>query len=106
MILYVLNKEIFPYLSHPVFASLYRLANYMVADSLICIMIISAYILITGKSNVIEFKTYAFIGLHDDIFSCTRDYFSFSPHHNFVYSRVWDILEIETKQANDICQKR
>ncbi|AJJ62376.1 DUF1240 domain-containing protein [Yersinia aldovae] len=60
MVPYALRNEILPYLSYPDVVSFYRLANYTVGGVFISLMIVvmSAYLLITGKKDVTKLKKY------------------------------------------------
>ncbi|WP_217283972.1 hypothetical protein, partial [Yersinia aldovae] len=60
MVPYALRNEILPYLSYPDVVSFYRLANYTVGGVFISLMIVvmSAYLLITGKKDVTKLKRY------------------------------------------------
>ncbi|CNH06956.1 Protein of uncharacterised function (DUF1240) [Yersinia aldovae] len=60
MVPYALKNEILPYLSYPEVVSFYRLANYTVGGVFISLMIVvmSVYLLITGRGNLTKLKGY------------------------------------------------
>lgn len=67
---YALNNEILPYLSYPDVVSFYRIANYLVGGVFISLMIVvmSGYLLITGKKSLIRLKKYMLASTYITVF--------------------------------------